>query len=64
MRGPSLRPEDQYHSLVVGSMRVEELAVLLDRAIDATKVVYTWGDSPPPQPMDVDSYRLLLQSFR
>ena len=42
----------------------EDLAVLLDQAVGASSVVYTWGNSPPPQPMDVGEYRSLLQSFR
>ena len=45
-------------------MDIEDLTVLLDQAVGATGVVYTWGDSPPPQPMDVGEYRSLLQSFR
>ena len=45
-------------------MDIEDLAVLLDQAVGATSVVYTWGNSPPPQPMDVGEYRSLLQSFR
>ena len=45
-------------------MDIEDLSVLLDQAVGATNVVYTWGNRPPPQPMDVDEYRSLLQSFR
>ena len=45
-------------------MDIEDLTVLLDQAVGATSVVYTWGHSPPPQPMDVGEYRSLLQSFR
>ena len=45
-------------------MEIEDLAVLLDQAVGAASVVYTWGNSPPPQPMDVGEYRTLLQSFR
>ena len=56
--------ETQLHSLEVSDIGVEELAVLLDQAVSAANVVYTWGHSPPLQPMDVDGYRLLLQSFR
>ena len=42
----------------------EDLTVLLDQAVGATSVVYTWGHSPPAQPMEVGEYRSLLQSFR
>ena len=45
-------------------MDIEDMAVLLDQAVGTTSVVHTWGNSPPPQPMDVGEYRSLLQSFR
>ena len=45
-------------------MDIEDLTVLLDQALGATSVIYTWGHNPPPQPMDVGEYRRLLQSFR
>ena len=45
-------------------MEIENLTVLLDQAVRATSVDYTWGNSPPPQPMDMEEYRSLLQSFR
>ena len=45
-------------------MDIEDLTVLLDQALGATSVDYKWGNSPPPQPMDMDEYRSLVQSFR
>ena len=48
----------------VSNMDIRDLTVLIDQAVGATSVVYTWGQSPPPQPMEVSEYRSLLQSFR
>ena len=56
--------EAELDSFGASNMDIEDLAALLDQAVAATSVVYTWGNSPPPQPMDVDEYRSLLQSFR
>ena len=54
----------QLYSVGINNLDVEELADLLEQAVASTNVVHFWGDSPPSQPMDVDNYRSLLQSFR